>query len=78
MTATDTDFDDDFDCDEGDLSPQMRDQLERLIVLNKSLEQGGRTRRSRAWIARRRIEDWRDARAIQRSVDYLIEDRDLR
>ena len=77
MTTTDTEFDDDFDDVEGDLSPQMRDQLDRLILLNKALEEGGRARRSREWIARRRIEDWRDSLAIQRSVDYLSEDREL-
>jgi len=78
MSVTDTEPDDDFDYDEGDLSPQMRDQLDRLILLNKSLEWGGRSRRSREWIARRRIEDWHDSRAIQRSVDFLSDDRELR
>ncbi len=73
----DLDFDDeDFDYDEADLSPQMRAQLDRLILHNKGLGHGGRTRSHKPGAVRRHIEDWHDSRAVQRSVDYLSDNLD--
>jgi len=70
----DADFEDedlDFDYDDTDLSPQMRAQMDRVLLNNRGFGPGGRSRTQRHGPVRRRIEDWHESRAIQRSVDYL-------
>ena len=73
---TDADYDDeDLDDEEVDLSPQMRSQMrsqmDRLLMNDQLFGAGGRARIARQGPIRRRIEDWHDSRAIDRSVDYL-------
>ena len=70
----DSDYEDeefDLDYDEADLSPQMRAQMDRVLMNNKGFGSGGRSRVGRHGAVRRRIEDWHDNRAIDRSFDYL-------
>lgn len=71
---SDSDYEDedlDLDYDEAHLSPQMRAQMDRLLGINKGFGVGGRSRPGRAGPIRRRIEDWHDNRAVDRSLDYL-------
>jgi hypothetical protein len=77
---TDSDYDDedfDLDYDEAALSPQMRAQMDRLMMTNRGFGLGGRSRAGRHGPVRRRIEDWHDNRAIDRSFDYLNDRLDL-
>ena len=70
----DASFDDedfDLDYDDADLSPQMRAQMDRLLLNNRGFVPGGRSQKVRHGPVRRSIEDWHETRAIQRSVDYL-------
>lgn len=64
-----------LDYDEADLSPRMRSQLraqmDGLLMNNKGFVSGGRSRNGRHGPVRRRIEDWHESRAIDRSFDYL-------
>ena len=61
--------DDDFD--DGDLSPELLEQLERFERQYDVRERGRQRTRRMKLKARRRLEDFEDARRMRNDIDYL-------